>query len=155
MARRSARAPPATSAAVSPLTRSAMRIAATCACDASPRMMTSNASAVSCMESESPAASRRIARRSGSADTDGLEQPFGEHRAPRDERDEQCQNAHALHVLFHVHPTKGAVREIENTHQLVVIHQGEADEGSRREVFIVQQRMPCVCVTSVTSSGSR
>src|SRR6185437_7027432 len=142
MARRIACAPPATSAAVSPLTRSAMRIAATCACEASPRMMTSKASAVSCMESELPAASRRIARRSGSADTDRLEQPFGEHRAPRDERDEQCQNAHALHVLFHVYPAQGAIREIEDAHQLVVVYQRKADEGARGEVFIVQQWMP-------------
>ena len=78
MASRSASTTPATSADVSPLTRSAIKIAATCVGVPSPRMITPNARVSVAESRDSWAASRRMASDSASTVTRGPEQAVGQ-----------------------------------------------------------------------------
>src|SRR5205809_4909841 len=112
--------------------------------DASPLMTSSNAPRVSSFESESPAASFRIATCSAVpvlADTQRLDQAFGQARMRGDEGDHETQQTYALHVFVDEHSLHHAIREIDDPHQLIVVHEREADERPAREILVLQQGM--------------
>ena len=91
MASRSACTTPATSAGVSPFTRSAISSAATCTGVPSPRMMTLNARRTLSASSDSCAARRRIAWLSNSLDMNRLEQALGERVPRHDQRNHEAK----------------------------------------------------------------
>src|SRR5665213_445787 len=128
MAFRSARAPPATSCAVSPFTASATSSAPTCDGVPSPRMMMSKAFVVSSAVSEAPETRRRIASVSALPGTGRLPQPARQLRLGCYERDDESEQSNPLHILFHEHTALNAIRQIEHSHKIVVIHDGKADE---------------------------
>jgi hypothetical protein len=72
------------------------------------------------------------------ADTEHLDQSFRELRARRDERDHEAEESHALDVFLAEHTMHCTIREVDDAHELIVIHEREADEGSRREVLVLE-----------------
>src|ERR1043166_5398478 len=144
---RIARTTAATSAGVSPLTRRPTRSAPICAGVASPAITMSNADVSSVGASGSPAVRRRMVVSSGLGavgalpDTERFHQTFRQPRVRRDERDDEAEQPHAVDVLLHEHAVLRAVGEIDDAHELFVVHQRKADERARREVLVVQQRV--------------
>src|SRR5687768_5976656 len=160
IAERSERATAATTSGVSPRTRSPMRSAATCAGVASPRITTSNAAVIAAAPSGCPEASRRTASRSASPPAcaggaaggvvmrrsrgpapDEIDEALGELCVRRHEGDHHPQQTHPLHVGVGVRAVGGSVGQVDDAHQLAVVHQRQADEAPAREILVAEQRV--------------
>ena len=128
IARRSAPTAPASSAGVSPLTRSPTSSAAICAGDAEPAMMSSNAAPDSTDESDCPAASALIACESASATPQCPREAFRQPRLRRGERAHEPEQPHALDVFLDKQPALHAIRQVHDANQLVVVDERERDE---------------------------
>ena len=119
IARRSARTTAASSAGVSPLTRSPMSSAGDLRRrgvagehDVERRGQLLRIGALR------PCVSRRTVReqrvRRGLADTERFDESFGQPRVRRDERDDEAEQPHAVDVLFDEHALHGAIREVHH-----------------------------------------
>src|SRR5207247_7900671 len=117
-------------------------------CLASQAITNTNA-AVSCSgSSASPLANRRMTVSSacgelavGVADTERVDEAFGEPSVRRDQRDDQAEQAHPVYVVLVEDAVLRAIGQIQHAHEVTVVDQWKADERARGEILVAQQRM--------------
>ena len=70
-----------------------------------------------------------------------MQEAFGQVVAGRHEGDDQPEQTDSLDILIRIHATLCTIRQVEYTHQFVVVDQRKTDKTTSREELVAKQRM--------------